>query len=435
MERLEDRMGMLEERISSASSPASTLLQDDEVAEDPVSVNRIAFVARDGNLYTVRPDGNDRVQLTGLSLLSPETRPLEQASFWPTWSPDGQTLVFSQLTREDASSSISVSLLAVDIATLVERELYVNPTTATPLIAPGTPHYMSWSPDSSRLTFLAMEPEGQVLRMSHPTTSDETRKLAQLAPLYHVWSPDGDALLFHTNRRLSLVQDTTIRDILPLEAETLTFRTPAWSPDGRRVAYVATDDIDQNNLMVASPIGSGTQVLAQVGAKSAFLWSPSAELIAIVDSPDPTLAYFTELRLVSPTGDQETILAKEPILAFFWSPDGQRIAYVALNEASLPQLTWKIIDIRGGESHELTQFLPSPLFQVLLIFFDQYAHSHSIWAPDSSQILFVGRLSGQEEITDNGAGADPDIVYTVNVVGDPVTTSLGSGHIATWSWR
>ncbi len=54
------------------------------------AVNRIAYATLERQIRTVQPDGSDAVTI------SPE-----DGSFaWPTWSPDGRTLVFSGVVSE-----------------------------------------------------------------------------------------------------------------------------------------------------------------------------------------------------------------------------------------------------------------------------------------------------------------------------------------------
>ena len=169
---LEQRMERLEQRVSAIPSRAPEPSRGRDPAPAPSAgdvatgqVDRIAYIGDDGNLYTVKPSGAGRKQLTGLTAASAGSSG-DEISFWPTWSPDGRTLAYSEARRAAGETAYSVALMTLDLSTGKKRELYANPPVAAPIIAPGTPHYMSWSPDSRHLAFIAMEDEGMVLRVS-----------------------------------------------------------------------------------------------------------------------------------------------------------------------------------------------------------------------------------------------------------------------------
>jgi TolB protein len=395
-------------------------------------VDRIAFIGADGYLYTMGPDGGDPRQLTHAPRGSNGQKLPVTLSFWPTWSPDGRTLAVSQATRSGPDSGVAVTLVAMDARTGETKQLYENPPVPLPIIAPGTPHYMSWAPDSSRLAFLASEAEGLAMRVSTLATGGEPPVIVQGAPLYYAWSPDSLALLLHVGDGMAVARGPALQEVRPLEGGELSFRAPAWSPDGSRILYAATDAAGQNTLVVASPTEGNSRTIASVEANVAFLWSPKGELVALLDSPHPGLPFFTRLSLARPDGQGVLTLAEEPILAFFWSPDGQRIAYAGIDLDSPDRMAWKVVGVRGEDPRKLAEFLPGQALFVLLSFFDQYAYSHSLWSPDSSRLLFSGQLPGELGVTPEDEG---DIIYVVNVEGDSTPRPIARGAMATWSWR
>ena len=74
------------------------------------------------------------------------------------------------------------------------------------------------------------------------------------APLYFDWSPDSASLAVHSNEDVLLVRpdyDAQQFSVQPL-AQSRSFRTPAWSPDGARLAWSAPGG-DSEALWVGRP--------------------------------------------------------------------------------------------------------------------------------------------------------------------------------------
>jgi TolB protein len=114
------------------------------------------------------------------------------------------------------------------------------------------------------------------------------------------------------------------------------------------------------------------------------------------------------------TGDLETV-TDDTVLAFFWSPDGQYLAYftpvrargdgVARAGDEFYAQTGNIlfdvlvVDVATLESRYLYSFTPTQVFVgQFLPFFDQYALSHRVWSPDSDALALSvvedGRAQG-----------------------------------------
>ena len=120
-----------------------------------------------------------------------------------------------------------------------------------------------------------------------------------------------------------------------------------------------------------------------------------------------------DLTLYDVEADETTVIdGVGDVLAFFWSPDGTRLAVVTIDDflGPLPEastgrrakpilqdappdviLTWWLVDAATGEATERDQFLPTPQEFYIFQFFDQYAHSHRVWSPDSRYIVYCQR--------------------------------------------
>jgi len=76
------------------------------------------------------------------------------------------------------------------------------------------------------------------------------------------------------------------------------------------------------------------------------------------------------------------------VTAFFWSPDGKRIAYLTLDTSGQPALAWHILAVDGGDVRDFAPFRPSKAFAELQVYFDAYTFSFSPWSPDGSRIAY-----------------------------------------------
>ena len=173
--------------------------------------------------------------------------------------------------------------------------------------------------------------------------------------------------------------------------------------------------------------------LMPVAAPAALLWSPVEDVVAVVDGARPGSPGYRRLRLVYPDGREPITLVEEPLAAFYWSPDGKQIAYIAIDVATR-RLVWKVVPTSGGEPWELVSFIPSQGMLTAISFFDQYAHSHSFWSPDGESLVFSGQTSrGSQE--SNGATPDEGSVYVVNTDPGSLPRRIASGALAFWSWN
>jgi Tol biopolymer transport system component len=221
-----------------------------------------------------------------------------------------------------------------------------------------------------------------------------------------------------------------------LELHPAAFQAPAWSPDGSQILLAAKDE-DENSVIVTDAAGVIQKTLGTFSGEAAFAWSHDGEKIAYIASDrliDTGL--LGQLHVVN-LATSEEIVQDRQVFAFFWSPNGQKIAYFvpyldnATPEAggegnSTPTVLMQlnVLDVGTGENREQYTFQPTQDFLSVLTYFDQYHQSNTIWSPDNNNLVL--------SFIDNQG--QPGIAV-VAASGQLEPRILAQGFLAFWSWK
>ena len=402
------------------------------------SVDRIIYVSPQGDLFTVGPDGSGSQRLTGGTNLDAgptgpfQAQSLDFASYyaWPTWSPDGTKLAAS-LVQVDGRRATGVSVQVLEATTGRATTIYENDVPA--LIADGVPHYLYWSPDSKSLAFIASTPQGLTLFVDDSEVDSNPVAAERGAPLYFSWSGFSNSLVLHSGRDVKLLQRPFDAASVTLLAQGDGFRAPAFSPDGRRLAYSVGTESGTSLLMAPGSDVESTRTLAELGVFSAFMWSPDGSRLAVAEQPDAASFLFQSLRVLSADGSEVQTVVQEPLLAFYWSPQGDKIAWVAV-DAQERLFEWKVASADGSGMRPLLRFQPSSEIFTMFTFFDQYAYSHSPWSPDGSRLVGVGSRDVSVGGSD-GQSPSGSRIYVLDATGTEQPRDIGPGTLAFWSWN
>ena len=132
----------------------------------------------------------------------------------------------------------------------------------------------------------------------------------------------------------------------PFAAITSTRRegTPAFSPDGQRVAFISTRS-GENELWVSDPAGANAVQLTSMGAIPGFCrWSPDGKTIAFHSNPDGSGDIF----VVPADGGKPRNLTNHPATDTFpsFSRDGKSIYFTSTRSGT--NLIWKVL-VSGGD--------------------------------------------------------------------------------------
>ena len=210
------------------------------------------------------------------------------------------------------------------------------------------------------------------------------------------WSPDGKKIAFVSNRnnvnkdyQQIWVIDADRKNPIRL-TDGLVDSYPDWSPDGTKIVYdthLVPEDhhLAPGGITVMDADGNNKRVFNRRGIHPS--WSPDGKRIAFVSSRNENI---NQLYVMDVDGRNRLQLTQDFAHKRLpsWSHDGRRIAYVGDN------VIW-VVDSDGENSRQLTLHV---------------TEEHPTWSPDSESIAFTS------------FGRDPGIIgiYTVDVTNGAV---------------
>ena len=385
------------------------------------TVDLIAYVDLRGQIHTIASDGSQSKRI------SPE----EGVFTWPAWSQDASRIAFSGV-RISAGSPSALTMLVSPLNEGGLETIYVNESGMGPILR-GMPHYPLWSPDDTRLAIMASHPDGLTLLLDDQRVDADAEVVLRLAPLYVAWSADSRYLMVHGGPRhflVDVVGGVTPEDIGTRSAR---YRAPAWWPSGNKLALVIENSSGLNELFIID-MDTGEQTLVdEVPGEAAFMWSPNGGSLAVAHSQIAGGFIYSGVTLYSTNGTLQTARIEEDVLAYFWSPDSTKLAYVTPADTR-GVLRWNVLNVEEQSQWALADFVPSQDQMSMFQFLDQFAHSHSLWSPDSNSIVFAGTLQGEAfSASLNRQPASQVIVSDIEPYSFP--QPIAEGSLAVWSPR
>jgi hypothetical protein len=396
-----------------SNTPGRSSLPDIETLTTIVSESdqihypgRLLVLGSEGRITTMRSDGTDQVTLA-------EPDPGVEERTQPTWSPDGAQVAWTE-RRADQETFLVVA----------DRDGRRPIEAPSPLLAV----YIAWSPDGEHIGLTGGVGDGS-LQLAVAGSDGEIAVIDQGSPLYFDWAPNGSEVLARISGRFEyLAIDGSGRTTVPATGN---FRLGAHI--GESVVLGNARDVGEA-LAVADRSGGIQRELVRYSTPMAFVvdgiggrlavmsrGSPESQELAGVEETDLPIVEANQLVVVDAGDGEVKEVSRAQNIAWFWSPDGRLLLYSTLEFLDgVERLQWHTWD--GEMSTSYRAFSPTGIFgRDYLAFFDQFARSITLWAPDGSAFAYAGGTSLE----------DAGIWVQAVDGGDPVRVS--PGVMAMWS--
>lgn len=197
----------------------------------------VSYRDYDKNIYIMKTDGSNQIKITNTSSVG---------KGWPSWSPDGSKILFSDDKYDELNIYSQTYMMNIDGSNMVK--LTENSY---------TDFCPSWSPDGSKIlfssyrdgsfysdgTFVLNESEiyvmdadgGNLVRLTYNNADDQGPS----------WSPDGRKIIFSSNLdgnyEIYVMNADGSNQIRLTNIHGDDFQ-PFWSPDGTQIAFVSNRD-------------------------------------------------------------------------------------------------------------------------------------------------------------------------------------------------
>lgn len=219
-----------------------------------------------------------------------------------------------------------------------------------------------------------------------------------------------------TTSRLCLVsRSATSPDVLAQDV--VPGVPPAWSPDGKTIAFAGKTEGGGRKLQLIGTDGSDPRSCApELAIGPAVSWSPDGKRLTAAGEKGDEAGIWT-VSADATSADLVLPLDVARCLWVAWSPAGGRLAYLWAEPEEGVECELRVIGLDGGDGRTVNAGIPAS------------ATARPSWSPDGSRIAFTS-AEGQEAVrvcvADIASGKARSVFSTLVTVPDPVWSPDGT---------
>ncbi len=329
----------------------------------------------------------------------------------PVWSKDGRLIVFSQGPN-------GIVVVSADGTSMWRLPAGAGVGTR---YEPGS-YSPALSPDGFKVAFAVVEPDDfYPSKVDIAVSALDGSGFLQLTDSddrdsHPAWSPDGKRIAFISNRspepgfHLHVMDADGGNQRILVSSINTTEEAPLWSPNGLHIAFVARQVRDRWAYIVYTITADGSRLTKLGAAASRPAWSPDGTRIAFIREGDMK----RELHVMDPDGRNQILLLSlerpgHPSYwdeGLSWSPDGSEILYGPSRGSSNSPVVMVKVDGSGSR----------------FLFKEKWPWGTALagWSPDGSRIaIHNDDPAGESWVALYTAARDgSDIRVVVRRVGD-----------------
>src|SRR5262249_34435339 len=376
-----DHLGILW-GVPATRGPAHRITGDFEDARQPAwspDGKAIAFQSyRDGgwHIWSVRPDGSNLKQLT--------VGPFDDRE--PQYSHDGTRIAFSS----DRNGNYDIWVMDLKTGR-------VTPWTNQP----SNESMPAWSPDDKEIAYYTDRPNAHAILAAGESGDERVVQTINGTANAPSWSPDGKQILYNlfadNHSRLALSGNVLTRDedVFPFRAQWISGDEFIYTADGK-IKRLSLENGTVRNLEFTASVSFTRHAYKQnqrdfVAAVS----RPVTGIVIPVISPDGRRIAFVALGdlWVMPLGGEPQRITNDSFVELdpSWSRDGRSLAYSTDRSGTMD--IW-VRDLETGRERRITQ---SPGAEVF-----------GAWSPEGTRIAYVDE-AGRIMVTNTESGTSRQI--------------------------
>jgi len=177
-------------------------------------------------------------------------------------------------------------------------------------------------------------------------------------------------------------------------------RDPAWSPNGRYLAFASHRDGNWELYVQDVQTGTPTRLTYTLGFEGSPAWSPDGQWLVYEAYNEDNLDIYI-IRVDGTQGPIRLTYDPAPDFSPVWSPGGREIAYVSWREGNKDIFILSLDDPTEESARNVTR---SPDIQ----------EEHPAWSPDGLSLAYSARVDGLEAVyvvpVNRTAGQEPELI-------------------------